>query len=213
MTAGPDHPSSGHDHARPHRPHDGHSESYVDDWIKHDVERNDERRPRLKRMMALAPFPHEAAISVLDVGAGYGIVTEELLEVFPNARVTLQDYSDVMLGHARQRFAHLAGQLRYVRCDLTDPAWTNSVGGPFDLAVSAIAIRNLHDLAIIGECYRGISRVLKPSGWFLDYDRFERAGGLATHEQMLHAAGFGQVERAWEQSPLAILAAHGKSAA
>ena len=211
MTAGPHDHSSGHNHPHSHRPHDWHSDSYVDDWIKHDVERNDERRPRLKRMMALAPFPHESAISVLDVGAGYGVVTDELLGVFPNARVTLQDFSDVMLGHARQRFALLAGQIRYVCCDLTDPSWTERVGGPFDLAVSAIAIHNLRDLAIIGECYRGIFRTLKPGGWFLHYDRFERAGGLATHEQLLHAAGFGHVERAWEQSPLAILAAYGKS--
>jgi ubiquinone/menaquinone biosynthesis C-methylase UbiE len=196
-----------------HRQHDWHSDAYVDDWIRHDVERNDERRPRLERMIALAPFPHDAAISVLDVGAGYGVVTEELLEAFPNARVTLQDYSDVMLGHARQRFAPLAGRVRFVLCDLTHPSWTDRVGGPFDLAVSAIAIHNLRDLAIIGECYRGIFRVLKPEGRFLDYDRFGSADGLATHEELLRAAGFSHVEWAWEQSPLAILAAYGKSAA
>jgi len=198
---------------RSHRPHDWHSNAYVDDWIRHDAQRNEERRPRLKRMVALAPFPHDAAVSVLDVGAGYGVVTEELLGVFPNAQVTLQDYSDVMLGHARRRFAHLSGHIRYVLCDLTDPSWTDRVGGPFDLAVSAIAIHNLRDLAIIGECYRGICRVLKPGGRFLDYDRFESAGGIAAHEKLLHAAGFSHVERAWEQSPVAILVAHGKSIA
>jgi ubiquinone/menaquinone biosynthesis C-methylase UbiE len=198
---------------RSHAPHDWHSDAYVDDWIRHDVERNDERRPRLKRMVSLAPFPHDAAISVLDIGAGSGVVTEELLGVFPNARMTLQDFSDVMLGHARQRFSHIAGQIRYVLCDLTDPSWTDRVGGPFDLAVSAIAIHNLRDLAIIGECYRGICRVLEPGGRFLDYDRFEGAGGIAAHEKLLHAAGFSHVERAWEQSPVAILAAYGKSTA
>jgi ubiquinone/menaquinone biosynthesis C-methylase UbiE len=198
---------------RSHAPHDWHSDAYVEGWIRHDMERNDERRPRLKRMVSLAPFPHDAAISVLDIGAGSGVVTEELLGVFPNARVTLQDFSDVMLGHARQRFTHLAGHIRYVLCDLTDPSWTDRVGGPFDLAVSAIAIHNLRDLAIIGQCYREIFSVLKPSGRFLDYDRFESAGGLAAHEKLLHAAGFGHVERAWEQSPVAILAAYGKSTA
>jgi ubiquinone/menaquinone biosynthesis C-methylase UbiE len=196
-----------------HAPHDWHSDAYVADWIRHDVERNDERRPRLKRMVELAPFPHDAAISVLDVGAGSGVVTEELLGVFPNARVTLQDFSDVMLGHARQRFGYLAGQIRYVLGDLTDPSWADRAGGPFDLAVSAIAIHNLRDLAIIGECYRGIFRLLDPGGRFLDYDRFEAAGGIAAHEKLLHAAGFGHVERAWEQSPVAILAAYGKSTA
>jgi ubiquinone/menaquinone biosynthesis C-methylase UbiE len=149
----------------------------------------------------------------LDVGAGYGVVTEELLGVFPNARVTLQDYSDVMLGHARRRLAHLSGQIRCVLSDLTDPSWADRVGGPFDLAVSAIAIHNLRDLAAIGECYRGIFRVLKPDGRFLDYDRFEPSGGIAAHEKLLHAAGFSHVERAWEQSPVAILAAYGGVAA
>lgn len=193
--------------ARRHRPHDWHSEAYVEDWIKHDAARNDERRPRLKRMVALAPFPRDAAISVLDVGAGYGVVSQEVLRAFPNARVTLQDYSDVMLARARQSLAHAAGQLRYVLCDLSDPSWTERVGGPFDLAVSAIAIHNLRDLAIIGDCYRGICQVLKPGGCFLDYDRFEPAGGIATHEELLCAGGFARVERAWEQSPLAIIAA------
>jgi ubiquinone/menaquinone biosynthesis C-methylase UbiE len=212
MSARRQDPASHHDDARPHAPHDWHSGAYVDDWIKHDIARNDERRPRLKRMMALAPFPRDATISVLDVGAGYGVVTEEVLGAFPNARVTLQDYSDVMLAHARVRLAPAAAQLRFVLCDLTEPSWTDRVGGPFDLVVSAIAIHNLRDLAVIGECYRGIFRVLTPGGRFLDYDRFVRPGGIAAHEQLLHAAGFGQVERAWEQSPLAILAAYGKSA-
>lgn len=200
-----------HDHNSGHRDsHDWHSEAYVDEWIAHDIARNDERRPWLRRMMGLAPFPRDAAIAVLDVGAGYGVVTEEVLAAFPNARVTLQDYSDVMLGRARkslaQGTARAAGELHYVVCDLADPSWSERVGGPFDLAVSAIAIHNLHDLAIIAACYRGICRVLKPGGSFLDYDRFERAGGLATHENLLRAAGFDRVERAWEQSPLAILA-------
>jgi ubiquinone/menaquinone biosynthesis C-methylase UbiE len=194
-----------------HDAHDWHAEGYVDDWIKHDIARNDERRPRLQRMVALATFPRDAAVSVLDVGAGYGVVTAEVLSALPNARVTLQDYSEVMLARARQSLARASGQLRYALCDLTDPSWTEQVGGPFDLAVSAIAVHNLRDLTAIGECYRGICRILKRRGCFLDCDRFERAGGLVTHENLLRAAGFDRVERAWEQSPLAILAAYRES--
>lgn len=193
--------------------HDWHSDAYVSDWIEHDSARNDERRPRLKSMMALAPFPRDAEISVLDVGAGHGVVTEEVLAAFPNARITLQDYSSVMLGRAQQRLAHLAGQTRYVQSDLTDPSWTSRVGGPFDLAVSAIAIHNLKDLGAIGEVYRGIFQVLKPGGWFLDYDRFRGDDGVQVHTALLKAAGFAQVRCAWEQSKLAILAASGKAAA
>jgi trans-aconitate methyltransferase len=120
--------------------HDWHSEQYVTDWIAHDVARDPERRPRLQEMLEMAPFPRDAAIKVLDVGAGYGAVTEEVLKRFPNARVTLQDYSQPMLAEAERRLSPYAARLHYVTADLTDPAWPQAVGGPFDLAVSAIAL-------------------------------------------------------------------------
>jgi SAM-dependent methyltransferase len=122
---------------RPSMHHDWHSKTYVADWIVHDTARDPERRPRLQSMLAAAPLPRDAAIEVLDVGAGYGAVTEEVLKAFPQARVTLQDYSTPMLGEARRRLAGHAAQLRYVTADLTDPGWAQKVGGPFDLAVSA----------------------------------------------------------------------------
>src|SRR5271155_4385103 len=77
--------------------HDWHSQSYVDEWIGRDMTRDAERRPRLREMLGAAPFAPEAAIAVLDVGGGYGVVTEEVLAFFPQAQVTLQDYSQPML--------------------------------------------------------------------------------------------------------------------
>src|SRR5437899_8939140 len=118
-------------------PHDWQSADYVSGWIEHDVARDPERRPRLRRMLSSAPFPHDAELAVLDVGAGYGVVTEEVLAAFPAARVTLQDYSHAMLDQARRRLADRANRLSYVLCDLFDPAWPQSVGGPLDLGVSA----------------------------------------------------------------------------
>ena len=81
-------------------PHDWHSEGYVTDWIAHDLARDPVRRPRLREMLAAAPFARDARLAVLDVGAGYGAVTEGLLQVFPAAEITLQDYSEPMLGEA-----------------------------------------------------------------------------------------------------------------
>ena len=72
-------------------PHDWHSDQYVADWIVHDTARDPERRPRLQEMLAAAPFARDAEFEVLDVGAGYGAVTEEVLEAFPRARITLQE--------------------------------------------------------------------------------------------------------------------------
>jgi ubiquinone/menaquinone biosynthesis C-methylase UbiE len=185
--------------------HDWHSEQYVTDWIAHDVARDPERRPRLQQMLEMAPFPRDAAIEVLDVGAGYGAVTEEVLKRFPNARVTLQDYSQPMLAEAQRRLAPHAARLTYVTADLTDPAWPQAVGGQFDLAVSAIALHNLRDPATIFACYRAIHDLLRPDGRFLDHDLF--FAGAEGHIAELKKVGFASVECARVDPPRAILVA------
>jgi SAM-dependent methyltransferase len=187
--------------------HDWHSQSYVDEWIGRDMTRDSERRPRLREMLGAAPFAREAVISVLDVGGGYGVVTEEVLRFFRQARVTLQDYSQPMLEAARRRLELYGDRVDYAVGDLRDPAWTGAVGGPFDLAVSAIAIHNLRDLELIAQCYSGIARMLKPGACFLDYDLFDLIGGVAAQSQTLRAAGFADVDCLWQDSPRAILAA------
>jgi ubiquinone/menaquinone biosynthesis C-methylase UbiE len=186
-------------------PHDWHSSDYVSEWITRDVTRDHERRPLLQQMLSFAPLPRGAALEVVDVGAGYGVVSEEVLQAFPAARITLQDYSQPMLDRARQRLADHSGQLRYVLCDLTDPSWPQQVGGPFDLAVSAIAIHNLRDPQKIYACYRAIHALLKPGGCFLNCDRFVE--GLEPHLAELREAGFDRVECPWQESPRAIVVA------
>jgi ubiquinone/menaquinone biosynthesis C-methylase UbiE len=156
-------------------------------------------------MLSSTPFGHDAALNVLDVGAGYGVVTEEVLGAFPEARVTLQDYSQPILDQARQRLADRSDRLRYVVCDLLDRSWSQEVGGPFDLAVSAIVLHNLPSLDNIFACYRAIHDLLGPEGRFLNYDRF--LDGVNQHMGELLAAGFAQVECIWQQPPHAIVVA------
>jgi ubiquinone/menaquinone biosynthesis C-methylase UbiE len=164
-------------------------------------------------MLAHAGFAADAEFSVLDVGGGYGVVSEEVLAAFPRARVTLQDYSEPMLAQARERLAAHGGRTDFILADLTDPGWTGRVGGPFDLVISAIVIHNLRDMDLIANAYRGIARVLKPGGLFLDYDLFfDEIGGLARHTELLRAGGFSKVECLWQQAPLATVAARTRAA-
>jgi SAM-dependent methyltransferase len=186
-------------------PHDWHSTDYVSGWITHDVARDHDRRPLLRQMLSFAPFPRESELEVLDVGAGYGVVTEEVLQAFPMAHVTLQDYSQPMLDQARRRLASHSDQLSYVSCDLTNPSWPQAVGGPFDLAVSAIALHNLRDSQKIFACYRAIHDLTRPRGCFLNCDRFVE--GLEPHLAALRDSGFGRVECAWQETPRAIVVA------
>jgi tRNA (cmo5U34)-methyltransferase len=187
------------------RPHDWHSTEYVADWIARDEARDPVRRPRLREMIEVLPYPREARLAVLDVGAGFGAVTEELLRVFPNAEVTLQDYSEPMLAEAKRRLAGKAEQMRYIAADLTNPGWPTAVGGSVDLAISAICLHNLGDDPKIFACYRAIYGLLKPGGWFLDYDLFFR--GVDSHLAAMSDSGFVPVECRWQDGRHAIVAA------
>ncbi len=93
------------------REHDWLSHDYVDRWIDGDVTRDAERRPILRKMMSFAPFAAGDPIRALDVGAGYGVVTEEVLRAFPKAQVTWQDYSQPMQDHAREKLAKYGDRL------------------------------------------------------------------------------------------------------
>ena len=194
-----------------HKPigeHDWHSSPYVDQWISRDVTHDDERRPLLRKMLSQAPFAKDDAIKVLDVGAGYGVVSEEVLKVFPNAHVTLQDYSEPMFEHARRRLGRNNPQISYVQADLCNPAWADMVAGPFDMVVSGLAIHNLRERSLMKTCYRAIQSLLRPGGILLDYDLFGLiADGVAMHSEWLREAGFERTEAIWREAPLAIIVA------
>jgi ubiquinone/menaquinone biosynthesis C-methylase UbiE len=192
--------------------HDWHSSEYVDWWITRDQSRDAERRQRLQAMLAHVGAAADTEFSVIDIGGGYGVLTEEVMAAFPRARVTFQDYSEPMLEAARKRLVAHSGRITYVLADLTDPGWVERVmslgNGPFDLAVSAIVIHNLRQIPLIAAAYRGVARLLKPGAMFLDYDLFfDEIGSTAGNARMLHEAGFAQVECVWQQAPLATIAA------
>jgi ubiquinone/menaquinone biosynthesis C-methylase UbiE len=180
---------------------------YVRSWIERDAGRKDERTPIVERLIAAVPFPRDAAIEVVDVGGGSGVLTEAVLKAYPRSRATLQDFSAPMVDAARKRLAGFGDRVRYVISDLSDPAWVKIAGGPFDLAVSGIAIHNLHEMALIASCYEGVHGLLKPKGAFLDYDHFDRVGGVPLHQHMLKVAGFASADVVWHEHPTAVLKA------
>jgi trans-aconitate methyltransferase len=187
--------------------HDWHSAAYVDEWIDKDITRDAERRPILRKMMGFAPFEKNAALRALDIGAGYGIVTEEVLRAFPRARVTWQDYSRPMRDQAQKRLARYEKRLAYVVSDLLDASWGKELPGPFELVVSGIALHNLRDRKAIFRCYDVIRGLLAPAGCFLDYDYFQYAGGLELHLAAMRDAGFARAECVWQEGAAAVVKA------
>jgi SAM-dependent methyltransferase len=206
---GHDHHQHGHDHHHHGDDHHHHWESadYVRGWLARDAGRQGERAPIIARLVAAVPFSRDAVIEVVDVGGGAGLIAEAVLETFLNATITVQDFSPHMLAAARERLCRYSTRLRTVLSDLTDPAWTKTAGGPFDLAVSGIAIHNLHEMAAIAACYDGVRSLLKSGGAFIDYDHFDRVGGVPLHQHMLKVAGFASADVLWHEHPSAVIKA------
>src|SRR5438132_464499 len=108
-----DHGHHHHDHDQHHHDHDHHhhhgddhhhhwdSAGYVRGWIARDAGRQGQRAPIIARVVAAMPFARDASIEVLDVGGGAGVISEAVLDGFPNAMLTVQDFSPHMLAAAR----------------------------------------------------------------------------------------------------------------
>jgi ubiquinone/menaquinone biosynthesis C-methylase UbiE len=173
--------------------HDWKSGEYVDKWIARDITRT-ERPAILNEMVLVAPFPHDAPVRVLDVGGGNGLVTDAVLKVFPNARVTVHDYSQPMLDRAAERFAPFGDQMSYLLSDLFDADWSAGANGPFDMVVSSIAIHNLDKIEAITAVYAAILDLLAPGGVFLNCDHFGNIGGTEKHAGILTSIGYAKAD-------------------
>ncbi|MDR2035353.1 MAG: methyltransferase domain-containing protein [Coriobacteriales bacterium] len=75
---------------------------------------------------------------VLDLGGGTGLSTAFLLQRYPQARVTLLDFSDEMLAVARERFSENPN-INFVQSDYRSFAFEES----FDIVISGLSIHHL----------------------------------------------------------------------
>ena len=128
------------------------------------------------------------------MGSGYGLLSGHLLAKFPNAHVTLQDISEPMFGHAKERLAAYADRTSYVKSDFSQRGWASALGGPFDFVMSAIAIHNMYDDGLIASIYKDIHDLIADGGMFANLDYAAQAGGVEMHVQWLKEAGFPTVE-------------------
>ena len=192
------------------QPDEWQKQEFVDAWVTRDDGRQDQRQPMVQDAIALLPFDHGTAISALDVGAGYGLLSSELLKAFPKAAVTLQDVSEPMFAHARERLTDHASQLTFVQSDFSLDNWAEGIQGPFDAVISAIAIHNLYDDGGISRVYKDVCGLLSASGIFVNLDYAGQAGGVDAHIAWLKEAGFTRVDCTPATDRISLLAAYKK---
>jgi tRNA (cmo5U34)-methyltransferase len=113
----------------------------------------------------------------VDLGAGDGGFAELILDLYPESRGVLVDFSQPMLAAARERLASKDGRWEIVEADLADPAWRERVPAdePFEAVVSRLAIHHLPNerkRALYTESFA----LLAPGGVFLNWEHVETAG-------------------------------------
>jgi tRNA (cmo5U34)-methyltransferase len=101
---------------------------------------------------------------VLDLGAGTGLTTEHFLHCYPEAHVTLVDFSAEMLDQARSRFS---GQenIRYIEGDYRSVPTENT----YDVIISGLSIHHLPH-ADKQALFTRVYDLLEPGGEFVNAD-------------------------------------------
>lgn len=154
----------------------GHALDRIDDWRAPDV-----------------------PLSVLDLGAGTGLLSAMILQRRPHARITCVDGSEGMLDQARSRFAG-DDRISYLRADLREV----DLGTGWDPVVSALAIHHLEDDAKAA-LYGRVRSALAPGGLFLNAEMVAGESAEATERYGAHwladvrAAGVGEEDIAKAQ--------------
>jgi ubiquinone/menaquinone biosynthesis C-methylase UbiE len=184
---------SSHEHRHDH--HDWDSPKYVSDWASGQDQKEKARQEPFRVLAETIPYDKNLPIRILDVGAGYGALTQFLLGYFPNATAVCQDGSEEMAKLGQERMKHLKGRFSYAFCDFSEPDWTRKITGPFEAVVSSIAIHNVRGPEIIERIYHDIFPLVKSGGCFINFDR-ERPP-LDDQMKWLRDAGFQNVKRFW----------------
>ena len=181
--------------------HDWTSDAYVEAWVQRQQDADPARAERFRLMCDLFPFPTDATVTILDVGAGYGPVSKFILDQFPNATCIAQDGSTPMLQRAQQRMAGYGARFTISQSDLFAQDWVPTQGGPFDAVVSSLCLHNLRDFQRISAIYGDIRAHLKPGGVFLNLD-LVKAPTLALQQRYVRVA---EARRQREGAPRADL--------
>ncbi|PZU88181.1 MAG: SAM-dependent methyltransferase [Chryseobacterium sp.] len=108
----------------------------------------------------------DSVTTVLDVGAGTGLLSAFFFEKYPNAHFSLVDISEGMLNKAKERFA---GYNRFEFL-VQDFSAMDLEDNSFDLVVSGLAIHHLDDVQK-KNLYKTIYKLLKTNGMFINADQ------------------------------------------
>jgi len=118
-----------------------------------------------ENIIKIIPFSSSAHISVLDLDAGTGLLTEMLIKQFHNAKIMLIDVSAEMIKIAKERLKEYS-TISYQNADYTKTFPAEK----YDLIVSSLSIHHLPDEAKI-DLFNQIKKSLYKNSFFVNADQ------------------------------------------
>lgn len=138
--------------------------------------------------LELIPYPRDAAINILDLGAGTGLMAALVAEAFPHAQITLLDISSEMLAKAKERFAAQGQRIRYHTLDYIHAG----IPGQYAVVVSALSLHHAppDDLQRV---FQKIYAALDDGGIFINAD--QALGPTPELEALYHQTWLRQIRQ------------------
>ena len=146
------------------------SREFVERWATKGGWQAPIREVQTAMVLRMMPHPIDAAIRVLDIGAGYGALACALLNERPHASAVCLDVSEAMLTLGRERNANLKDRVSFIQGSLETPDWLRSVEGSFDAVISARALHHFTENQRRRDIFKEVFSLLRPGGCFINAD-------------------------------------------
>jgi len=143
-------------------------------------------------------------IKVLDIGAGNGMLSELILKYYPNAEITMFDFSKEMLQSAEAYFEEngmSSNRIKYITGDFIMDDFPDEI---YDLVISSYALHHIRNEDHLKKVFMKITNILdEDTGTFICVDMYLETGDLARERQVQKALekwtkNFGSTDQATE---------------
>lgn len=124
------------------------------------------REQQIATLCALIPAQHDEAFTVVELGAGGGLLARAILDTFPNCAYRALDGSEVMRAQLRERLAPYGDRVTVSPFELAETAWRETLPSPLRCVVSSLVV---HHLTGDGkqQMFRDVAQRLEPGGALL----------------------------------------------
>jgi tRNA (cmo5U34)-methyltransferase len=137
------------------------------------------RDEQIRTLLALIPAQPDEAFSVVELGAGAGVLARAVLEAFPRCRYLALDGSKVMREQMRRTLAAYDERVEVREFELSEESWHAALPDPLRCVMSSLVVHHL-DGGQKRQLYADLARRIEPGGALLLADIVEPSVPQAT---------------------------------